>query len=337
MADFAEYGFTSVCGLKVNYASCFAYRCPFRIRSGKACDPNGQNKARNKNNNVVKEKIAIEAFTTVVTVREDPTPDMVEKAILILGKLVKTLRLEKVGKITHHIFRTATGSTSYLGKDAVQVELQQSSLISRPISDQRKHFRKGSIVLTNYDEHGFDFSRVTAQNACALYSANKDSEGLRRFNKPIEIFSTMDAEKAAEVECTAQQFMKREIVKSAFTGGQFGKNDRALWKIDGMGGAGNGTGMGPFVIAYACIVHNPLADVDDRYPNASLWLRTLPVDKLIIKNDVKKGGLHYTDAAIAAATAPSDYRDEVDDNDKEADDDKNRDYETKNYKKQRKI
>ena len=63
-------------------------------------------------------------------------------------------------------------------------------------------------------------------------------------------------------------------------------------KIDGMGGAGNGTGMGPFVIAYACIVHNPTADADDRYPNASLWSTTLPVDGLIFANDVNKNGLH---------------------------------------------
>jgi hypothetical protein len=97
ISDFAEYGFTSVRGLKVDYAHCFAKKCPFRIRSGKACDPNGIQKARNKKNTAVKEKIATEAFTTVVTVRDDPILVMVEKAILIVGKLVKSLRLEKVG------------------------------------------------------------------------------------------------------------------------------------------------------------------------------------------------------------------------------------------------
>jgi len=91
--------------------------------------------------------------------------------------------------------------------------------------------------------------------------------------------------------------LKSEIVKS---GGQFSKNKRALWKIDGMGGAGNGTGMGPYVIAYACIIHKPSADADDRYPNAILWSRTLPVNGLIFENDVKNSGLHYKDAAIAA-------------------------------------
>ena len=101
--------------------------------------------------------------------------------------------------------------------------------------------------------------------------------------------STLDANKAAIVERAAQKYIKREIVKSD---GQFSKNNRALWKIDGQGGAGNGTGMGPYAIAYACIVHNPTADADDRYPDASLWSRTLPVDGLIFENDVKNSGLH---------------------------------------------
>jgi hypothetical protein len=105
----------------------------------------------------------------------------------------------------------------------------------------------------------------------------------------------MDANKAAAVECTAQKYIKCEIVKS---GGQFSKNDRNLWKIDGMGGAGNGSGMGPYVIAFTCIIHNPSADADGRYPDATLWSRTLPVDGLIFENDVKNSGLlHYKDAA----------------------------------------
>ena len=61
-------------------------------------------------------------------------------------------------------------------------------------------------------------------DARALYSANKDSEVLERFIKPIQICSTMDADKAAAVECATQQYIKREIVKSAFTGGQFGED-----------------------------------------------------------------------------------------------------------------
>ena len=171
--------------------------------------------------------------------------------------------------------------------------------------------------MMDYNEHGFNFCRLTALDARALYSTNKDSEGLRRFIKPIEICRTMDAGIAAAVECAARQFIKREIVKSAFTGGQFGKNDRALWKIDGMGGAGNGTGKGPFDISYACIIHNPMVDADDRYPNASLWSTTLPVNGLIFQNDVNINAVHYDDAAIAAAAA------------------QNRDTENENHKKQR--
>ena len=272
----------------------------------------------------------MESLSTAVTVWEDPTQVMVAIATHVLAKMVSTLHSEVNAKITHHVFCTATGSASYVGMDAVQLDTRQ-------ISNRHKNGCKGSIVKTNYNEHSFNFSQVPAQDARALYSANKDSEVLGRFIKPIHTCSAMDADKAAAVKCAAQQYIKREIVKSAFTGGQFRENNRALWKIDGMGGAGNGTGMGPFVIANACIVHNPLADADDRYPNASLWSRTLPVDRLIFENDVKKGGLHHMDTAIAAAAAPGDYRDEEDDNDKEEDNDKNRDYETENYKKQRKI
>ena len=124
----------------------------------------------------------------------------------------------------------------------------------------------------------------------------------------------MDAHTAAAVECTAQKYIKCEIVKS---GGQFSKNNRNLWKIDGMGGAGNGTGKGPFVISYACIVHNPTVDADDRYPNASLWSTTLPVNGLIFENEVNINAVYYDDAVAAAAAA------------------QNRDTETENHKKQR--
>jgi hypothetical protein len=144
--------------------------------------------------------------------------------------------------------------------------------------------------MTDYNEHGVNYTSVTPNNVRAMYIANKDSVMLQRFKKTIMLCSTMDANKAAAVECAAQKYIKREIVKS---GGQFSKNNRALWKIDGMGGAGNGTGMGPYVIAYACIIHKPLADADDRYPDASLWSRTLPVNGLIFENDVKNSGLHH--------------------------------------------
>ena len=124
----------------------------------------------------------------------------------------------------------------------------------------------------------------------------------------------MDANKAAAVECAAQKYIKSKIVKS---GGQFSKNNRALWKIDGCDGASNGSGMGPYVIAYACIVHNPTVDADDRYPNASLWSTTLPVNGLIFENEVNINAVYYDDAVAAAAAA------------------QNRDTETENHKKQR--
>ena len=154
-------------------------------------------------------------------------------------------------------------------------------------------------MKTDFNVHGVNYTSVTPNDARALYSANKDSEVLERFKKPIMLCSTMDANKAAAVEYAAQKYIKSEIVKS---GGQFSKNNRALWKIDGCGGAGNGSGMGPYVNANACIIHNPSVDADGRYPDATLRSRTLPlpVDGLIFENDVKNSGLHYKDAAIAA-------------------------------------
>ena len=241
------------------------------------------------------EDIAVKALATAETVREVTTLVMVANAIVIVTDLVKTIRSEVKDEslCTHHVFCTAVGSTKYVGKDAIQTELEGLSLYTCPISNNSKNGAKGSIVMTDYNEHALNYTSVTRRNARAMYTANKDSAMLQRFKKPIVLCSTMDANKAAAVECAAQKYIKREIVKS---GGQFSMNNRALWKIDGQGGAGNGTGMGPYEIAYACIVHNPTADADDRYPDASLWSRTLPVDGLIFENDVKKNGLHYKDA-----------------------------------------
>ena len=295
MLEFDALGIDSVCGNVVPYKGMFKKRCPYRRATGKEVDPFGKTKDRYANKKAVNEDIAVKALATADTVREDTTSVMVANAIVIVTNLVKTIRSEVKDETlcTHHVFRTAVGSTKYVGKDAVQFELEGSSLYTVPISDRRKNGRKGSIEMTDYNEHGVNYTSVTPTDARAMYIANKDSVMLQRFKKPIVLCSTMDANKAAAVECAAQKYIKREIVKS---GGQFSMNNRALWKIDGQGGAGNGTGMGPYEIAYACIVHNPTADADDRYPDASLWSRTLPVDGLIFENDVKKNGLHYKDA-----------------------------------------
>ena len=162
---------------------------------------------------------------------------MVVNAIGIVTDLVKTIRSEVKDEIlsTPQVYRTAAGSATYIEKDTVQTELERSSLTTKPISNRRKHGRKGSIVKTDYNAHGVNYTMLTSQDAHALYSANKDSEVLERFKKPIVLCSTMDTNKAAAVECAAQKYIKREIVKS---GGQISKNNRALWKIDGCGGAG---------------------------------------------------------------------------------------------------
>ena len=78
-----------------------------------------------------KNQVALEVLTTAVTVREDPTQVMVANVTRILAKLVRTLRSEGNEKITHHVFRTATGSTTYVGMDAVQTELEKSSLVTK--------------------------------------------------------------------------------------------------------------------------------------------------------------------------------------------------------------
>jgi hypothetical protein len=292
MLEFDALGIDSVCGKLVQNKGMFKKQCPYRRATGKECDPPGKTKTRYANSKAAHEVIAVKAFTTANTVQEDTTSVMVAKAIVIVTDLVKTIRSEVKDETlsTHHVFRTAAGSTKYVGKDAVQFELEKLSLTTVPISDRRKNGSKGSIVMTDNNVHGVNYTSVTPTDARAMYIANKDSVRLQRFKKPIVLCSTMDANKAAAVESAAQKYIKSEIVKSA--GGQFSKNNRALWKIDGQGGAGNGSGMGPYVIAYACIIHNPTADADGRYPDASLWSRTLPVDGLIFENDVKKNGLH---------------------------------------------
>ena len=223
----------------------------------------------------------------------------IANAINIVTDLVKTICSEGKDETlsTHHVFCTATGGISYVDKNAVQSELEILSLSTKSISDRCKNGAKGSIVKTDYNVHGVNYTSVTPTEACAMYIANNDSVRLQRFKKPIMLSSLMGANKAAAVKWVVQKYIKREIVKSD---SQFNKNNRALWKIDGQGGAGNRTGMGPYVIAYACIIHNPSADADGRYPGTSLWSRTLPVDGLIFENDVKSSGLHYKDAAIAA-------------------------------------
>ena len=234
-------------------------------------------------------------------------------------------------KKTHRVnFTPQPVAPVYIGKDEVQTELERSSLTTIPVSRRCKNGRKGSIVMTHFYEQGHNFKCMTREDARALYLANKDSEGVAAFHQTHkDLQYDMDAGKAAEVEYAAQQFIKHEIVKLAFTVGQSGENNRALWKIDGCGGAGSGKGMGPFVIAYACIVHNPLADVDDHYPNASLWSAILPVDCSIFENDIHKDGLHYQDAAVSAAADPDDDRDDKEDNDDDEKEDDNNSRDTK--------
>ena len=110
----------------VQYAGLFKLRCPYRRATGKKCDPAGKTKSRYANKKAVFEDIAVKALTTADTVREDPTSVMVANAIGIVTNLVKTIRSEVKDETlsTHHVFCTATGSASYVDKNAVQTELK---------------------------------------------------------------------------------------------------------------------------------------------------------------------------------------------------------------------
>ncbi len=203
-SNFDALGVDSVCGNVVTYAGMFRKQCPYRRATGKECDPRGRTKARYANKKAVNEDITVKALATADTVREDTTSVMVANAIVIVTNLVKTIRSEVKDETlsTHHIFCTATGSgsTSYVDKNAVQTELELSSLYTVPISDRRKNGSKGSIVMTDYNEHGVNYTSVTPTDDRAMYIANKDSVRLQRFKKTIVLCSTMDANKATEVE-----------------------------------------------------------------------------------------------------------------------------------------
>ena len=83
------------------------------------------------------EDIAVKALATAETVREVTTSVMVVNAIVIVTDLVKTIRAEVKDETlcTHHVFRTAVGSTKYVGKDAVQpsLKIRHWLLVQSPI------------------------------------------------------------------------------------------------------------------------------------------------------------------------------------------------------------
>ncbi len=156
MLEFDALG-DSVCSNVVQYAGMFKKRCPYRRATGKECDPHGRTKAR------YAKDIAVKALATADTVREDTTLVMVANAIVIVTDLVKTICSEVKDETlsNHHVFCTAIGSTKCIGKDAVQTELEVSSLYTLPNSDRRKNGSKGSIVMTDYNGHGVNYTSVS--------------------------------------------------------------------------------------------------------------------------------------------------------------------------------
>ncbi len=170
--EFGALGVDSVCGNTVQYAGMFKKRCPYRTATGKEVDPLGKTKARHANKKAVNEAIVVKALTTADTVREDPTLVMVANAIGIVTDLAKTIHSEVKDETisTYHVFCTATGSVSYVDENAVQTELENSSLVTMPISDIRKYGSKGSIVKTDFNVHGVNYTRVTPTCSRAMYT-----------------------------------------------------------------------------------------------------------------------------------------------------------------------
>jgi hypothetical protein len=91
----------------------------------------GKTKAQYANKKALNENIAVKALTTTDTVREDPTSVMVANAIGILTDSVKTIcsKVKDETLSTHHVFCTASGSASYVDKNVVHTELDNSWLL----------------------------------------------------------------------------------------------------------------------------------------------------------------------------------------------------------------
>ena len=76
------------------------------------------------------------------------------------------------------------------------------------------------------------------------------------------------------------------------------KGNKRLWRKNGNGGA-NRT-YGPFKVCYGAIVHRPDDEADERYPDASIWSRTLPVRNAIFKDDIHEDAIH-TDLVVSVS------------------------------------
>ena len=127
----------------------------------------GKTKAHYANKKAVNEDIAVKALTTADTVREDPTLVMVANAIGILTDLVKTIRSKVKDETlsTHHVFRTAAGSASYVDKNAVQTELENLSLTAKWRYNNQLHATVTTTTTHNKcacKNHTLEFAKYMA-------------------------------------------------------------------------------------------------------------------------------------------------------------------------------
>jgi hypothetical protein len=134
-----------------------------------------------------------------------------------------------------------------------------------------------AILLRSYQNaspfgDGLNYRGVGLAEARALYS-----------NRPATIISDCghDRELAELVE--------RELQEYICTKPNHELNNR-LWRRNGHGGA-NGT-AGPFKVCYGAMVHRPDDEADNRYLEASIWSRTLPVRNAVFKDDLHTEATH---------------------------------------------
>ena len=193
--------------------------------------------------------------------------------------------VEEERKITHSVYLVSCGAPNYGGVDnAPNVELAYTSLTTRARPSRsksgkkpRKKGRQGSIVIAV----GLNYKAVSAEDARALYS-----------HRPATIISDCGnvRELAEHIERELQEYVCDNIIQSN------PESNKRLWRKNGYGGA-NST-AGPFKVCYGAIVHRPDDEADERYPDASIWLRTLPVRNAIFKDDIHEDAIH-TDLVVS--------------------------------------
>lgn len=132
------------------------------------------------------------------------------------------------------------------------------------------------------DDNGrLHYRGITKGMAAALYTAHKDDSQLSKHRTPTVLCVTNDRKIAAMVEKAVQIHIRNKITRDGLTA-----SDRMLWSVDGAGGTGHRFSRAPFIVCSSFVIHNDSEDNVSRYPKASKWSLTLPVDNVIFKGDL---------------------------------------------------